>query len=328
MMPLTSARPSAVAFALLLGSLLGGPVALAGTAPRRVEPAALAVPAGSGFLSGVAASPPALLISADSTAQWMEQAAGQFAKGDYPAAIALWTQVILAEPPLALRNEALINRSKAYLVISQPALALADLEACSFAPNQVGDLANLWLLKGTSLLQLQRYADAIQAFNTAERLQKNNPLLYANRSVAYQSLGRLNEARADLQASIKLDPKLSTYYNLAVLERVSGNYRVCYGLLDQIIQKSPSYGQAYLQRGLCAAALGRHDDAVVDMLRVIKLDPGNVEAVEQIGLSMAASGKIEAARGYLLKASQMRLAMGQVEQYQRLLKIIAGLNSR
>jgi tetratricopeptide (TPR) repeat protein len=267
-------------------------------------------------------------ISAASPAELMAQALTFFNAAEYQAAIALWSQVIMANPPEAIRNEALINRSKSYLVISQPALALADLDACNIPVNQTNNLANLWLLKGTALLQLQRYADSIKAFNDVERLQKRNPLLYSNRSVAYQSLGKLQEARADLLVSIALDPKLSNYYNLAVLERYSGNYMVCYKLLSEIIQKSPAYVQAYLQRGLCAAAMGRHEEAVVDMLRVLKIDTVNVDAIEQLGLSLAASGKPETARPYLLKASSIRLAMGQVDQYQRLLKILSSLGSR
>ena len=269
-----------------------------------------------------------LLISAASPAELMAQALGFFTAGDYPAAIALWSQVIMANPSAAIRNEALINRSKSYLVLSQPALALVDLDACNFPLNQTSDLANLWLLKGTALLQMQRYADSINAFNNAERLQKKNPLLYSNRSVAYQSLGKLQQARVDLLASIALDPKLSNYYNLAVLERYSGNYKACYGLLSEILKKSPTYVQAYLQRGLCAAALGRHEEAVADMLRVLKIDPVNVDAIEQLGLSLAAAGKPDTARPYLLKASSIRLAMGQVDQYQRLLKILSSLGSR
>lgn len=272
-----------------------------------------------------APAPPPRWISASPSSDWMAQALDLFQKGDFAAAIALWTQVIMANPAADLKNQALINRAKAYLVISQPGLALLDLEACNFAPIQVAELANLWLLKGTSLLQAGRYNDSIQAFNTAERLQKGNPLLHANRAVAYQSLGKLSQARSDLLASIALDPKLASYYNLAVLERYSGNNKACYLLLDQIIQKSPNYAQAYLQRGLCAASLGRHEQAVADMLRVLKIDPDNVEAIEQLGLSMAAAGRIEAARAYLLKAASMRLAIGQVEAYQRLLKRIASL---
>lgn len=268
-----------------------------------------------------------LLISASANREWMEQAHDRFQTGDFAAAIALWTQVIMANPSVEMKNQALINRAKAYLIIAQPGLALLDLEACSFAPVQVSEWANLWLLKGTSLLQMKRYNDSIQAFNTAERVQKRNPLLYANRAVAYQSLGKLSQARSDLLASIALHPNLASYYNLAVLERYSGNSKACTELLDQIIQKSPSYAQAYLQRGLCAASQGRHELAIADMLRVLRLDPNNAEAIEQLGMSMAAAGRSEPARTYLLKAASMRLAMGQVDAYQRLLNRISQLGS-
>lgn len=258
----------------------------------------------------------------------MDQAAAAFTRADYPAAIAAWTQVIMARPAVPIANEALMNRSKAYLVVGQPALALADLDAVRYQPKDVAALAEVWLLRGSTYLQSKQYAEAIAAFAQSERLQSRNPILLANRSVAYQSLGRLAEAKADITAAIKLQPSFSNYFNLAVLERLSGNPQGCYGLLTQMIGQSQPYAQLFMQRGLCAAALARHDDAISDMLKALKLDPSNVEAIEQLGLSLAAKNQKESAKQYLLKASSIRLANGQVEDYQKLLAKIATLDQR
>ena len=256
----------------------------------------------------------------------MEQATQQFNKGDYQSAIASWTQVIIANPSRSIANEALVNRSKAYLVINQPSLALADLENCRYEPNQIDLLAGLWLLKGTALLQNKQYSESIAAFNQSERLRANNPILYSNRSVAYQAIGKLDLAKADIIKAIKLQPNFSNYYNLAVLQRLSGNPQDCYNILSQMITKSQPYVQLFLQRGLCAAALGKHDEAISDMLRAIKLDPSNVDAIQQIGVSLAAKGEREGAKQYLLKAASIRLSLGQAQEYQKLLEIIARLN--
>lgn len=258
----------------------------------------------------------------------MEQALVSFAKADYPAAIALWSQVIMANPPAPMRNEALVNRSKAYLIIGQPSLALADLAACQYQPSQVSALAELWLLKGSAHLQNKQYSEAIAAFAQSERLRPGNPILYSNRSVAYQALGKLTNAKMDILQAIKLQPTFSNYYNLAVLQNLSGNPQACFDLLSQMIKQSQPYGQLFTQRGLCAAKLGRHDEAISDLLKALKLDQGNAEAMEQLGLSLAAKNQKESARQYLVKASSIRLTSGQVEEYQRILAIIASLDKR
>jgi len=184
--------------------------------------------------------PPVLMAQSrgrESLAETMKKAAASFGQSDYTAAIALWTQVITSNPGIRMMNEALVNRAKAYLIVGQPLLALSDLEASRYQPNETKALAELWLLQGSALLQNKQYALAIAAFAKAEKLQPPNPMLMANRSVAYQSLGNMAAARADLLAAISLQPNLSNYFNLAVLERLNGNYASCYKLLSEIIGK-------------------------------------------------------------------------------------------
>ncbi len=263
-----------------------------------------------------------------SLAETMRKAATSFGQSDYTAAIALWTQVITSSPGIGLLNEALINRAKAYLIVGQPLLALSDLDATRYQPNETKALADLWLLKGSALLQNKQYPEAIAAFGNAEKLQPPNPMLLANRSVAYQSLGNMAAARADLLAAIRLQPNLSNYFNLAVMERLSGNYASCQKLLSEIIAKSQPFSKLFVQRGLCAAQMNQHDAAIADMLKALKLEENNVEAIQQIGMSLAAKNQKEPAKQYLLKASSLRLASGQIEEYKKLMAIISSLEKR
>lgn len=275
--------------------------------------------------------PPVLMAQSrgrESLAETMKKAAASFGQSDYTAAIALWTQVITSNPGIRMMNEALVNRAKAYLIVGQPQLALSDLEASRYQPNETKALAELWLLQGSALLQNKQYALAIAAFAKAEKLQPPNPMLMANRSVAYQSLGNMAAARADLLAAISLQPNLSNYFNLAVLERLNGNYASCYKLLSEIIGKSQPYANLFIQRGLCAAQLNQHDAAIADMLKALKLEENNIEAMQQIGLSLAAKNQKDSAKQYLLKASSLRLASGQIEEYKKLLAIITSLDKR
>ena len=258
----------------------------------------------------------------------MMQASAYFAKADYPAAIAVWSRVIASTQSGPLLNEALVGRAKAYLIVSQPGLALADIDKCKYDPRQPEKVGEQLLLRGIAQLQLKQYQTAVQSLIQAERLLPNNAILLSNRAVAYQSMGQVALARQDLQKSLRIQPVVSTYYNLAVLEKDSGNYAGCYSLLSQIIAQRPAYSQVYVQRGICAALQGRHDESIADMLKVLKMEPSNVDALEQIGISLAAKAQYDAARKYLEMASSIRLAAGQVEQYQKILSIMAGFDRR
>jgi Flp pilus assembly protein TadD len=150
--------------------------------------------------------------------------------------------------------------------------------------------------------------------------------LLANRSVAYQALGKMTAARADLMAAIRLQPNLSNLFNLAVLERLSGNFASCQKLLSEIISKSQPYAKLFVQRGICAAKLNQQDAAIADMLKALKLEGDTIEALEQIGMSLAAKNQQGPAKQYLLIASSIKLATGQIEDYKRLLAIIASFD--
>lgn len=303
--------------AALWGVLL--PFLLPAMAPAAVPQASLPRSPAPSWLLAQSAAPRADL---------MDRAAAAFLKADYTEAIALWSQVISSRASQKLINQALENRAKAYLIIGQPALALVDLEACRYDPSQVRKLADLWLLKGSALLQNKQYREAIAAFAESQRLQPATSILLANRSVAYQSLGDIAAARTDLIAAIKLQPSLSNYFNFAVLERQAGNHQSCYDILSQIITRSEPYAQLFAQRSLCAAGLRLQDQAISDGLKAVKLDPANVDALQQIGLSLIAKNQKAAAKPYLLKASALRLANGQMQEYQKVLAILSGLDGR
>ena len=64
------------------------------------------------------------------------------------------------------------------------------------------------------------------------------------------------------------------------------------------------------------------------MLKALKLDPNNVSAIQQLGISLAAKGEVLPARQALEKAAAMRLAAGQIEEYQKILSIMSSLNKK
>lgn len=258
----------------------------------------------------------------------MERAAASFQRSDYPAAVSGWSRVIAITTSRQVRNQALINRAKAYLVLNQPALAIADLDLCDLDPREIALIGERFLLKGTAQLQLKLFQPAVESLIQAERFLPTTASVFSNRAVAYQSLRQFESARRDIRRALKLEPSLSSYYNLAVLEKEAGNYQECYALMTQIVAQRPSFTQVYVQRGLCAAALGRHEEAIADMLKALKMDPSNTEALEQLGVSLAAKGQKDGARAYLEKAAALRLSAGQVAEYSRIMTTLSGLDRR
>ncbi|HYD73848.1 MAG TPA: tetratricopeptide repeat protein [Candidatus Binatia bacterium] len=97
-----------------------------------------------------------------------------------------------------------INRGVIRLRRSEFDLALADFDT---AVGQNTNNAEAHLNRGTALLQLRRYGEAIAAFTTAMSLGVAEPhKAYFNRGAARESLGDLRGAYEDYSTALEIQP--------------------------------------------------------------------------------------------------------------------------
>ncbi len=268
-------------------------------------------------------------LSSSSVQVLLDQAAQRANAQDYTSAVSLLTQALNLSPPRELTNQILLNRSKIYLVISQPRLSLDDLKLIEYAPSQALESANLWLLRGSAYLLLKDYSSALSALSEAHRTQPNNPMILSNRAVAYRGTGQLELAKQDIEAAIRIQPNQVNYYNLSVVLYQLKDYKSCISILADLIKKSTPFPALYYQRGLCSLSLGVFDSAIADMLKVLTIDPEHADALEQLGVIMLRQNKMQAATQYLSKSSSVRLSRGDIVGYNRvllLMKQTAGRN--
>ncbi|XP_042869019.1 RNA polymerase II-associated protein 3-like [Penaeus japonicus] len=90
--------------------------------------------------------------------------------------------------------------------------------------------------------------NAIAKYTQAMALDPNNPILPANRAMAYIKIEKYSAAEADCNKCLKLDPK---------------------------------YIKAYLRRGSSRIKLGKPEEAREDFRKVLKLEPWNKEAKKE-----------------------------------------------
>ena len=67
--------------------------------------------------------------------------------------------------------------------------------------------------KGNSALQEGRYEEAIRYYTEAIDLDKNNHVLYSNRSAAYAKAGKYKQALEDAEKTVKLKPDWGKGYS-------------------------------------------------------------------------------------------------------------------
>jgi tetratricopeptide (TPR) repeat protein len=265
-----------------------------------------------GLAQANSAQPPGFNASLEATA------ASNFEAGNYNEAIASWTTMIAKgfNP-----SEARLNRAKAYIVIRQPLLAIADLESLERSAKR-SDKSTLLVLKAVAHSDLGNKKESLRFFNEAEALDQN-PYVYINRASLYQEIGNLAGARNDIEKAIAIQPTRANFFNLAVLERRSERYAECINVLTSILKQDSSFAPAYTQRGICLANIGKHQEAIKDLLKSLTIDPSSADAYFQMGKSMLAIGKSEGAKPYLLKSADIYLSQGKAQSYQDAMTLIA-----
>ncbi|CAN8026435.1 unnamed protein product [Ixodes persulcatus] len=104
-------------------------------------------------------------------------------------------------------------------------------------------------LKGNQLFKEGRYDEAIESYGIGIECDPRNPMLYANRAMAFLRKNMLGAAEEDCSRALAWDD---------------------------------GYVKAYHRRGLARDGLGKHQLAAEDFRRVLQLDPSNKEAAQRL----------------------------------------------
>jgi tetratricopeptide (TPR) repeat protein len=132
---------------------------------------------------------------------------------------------------------------------------------------------------GYDAMRRQDYGKAIMFFTSAiqtgDLTRANLALAYHYRGVEYLKTGRYDEAIADLDQAIMLEPvKLPTAYSdRGIAYRKKGDYAKAIADYTQAIRLWPDWHDWYLNRGLAYAANNQYADAIADFGRALYYRP-------------------------------------------------------
>ncbi len=183
-----------------------------------------------------------------------------------------WLEGLIADPVLAVRLE--VGR------------ALSGLRIDQLPPAQGAALAKL--------------------FDESEktmRLEEDRPEGRANLATFYMGRQRLDEAEAELQAGLKLDPKASELaVNLADLYRGTGRDALAAEVLRQSIALAPENGAAHHALGLALVRQKNYPEALGQFAEAARLAPDDARFAYVYGVALKSLGKREESRKVLGEA--------------------------
>lgn len=146
--------------------------------------------------------------------------------------------------------------------------------------------------QGTEALQQKRYAEAIEHFTRAIKLNKgeisieNVAGIFNERGLAHAGLQRYDDAVSDFGNAIRLDDRNAAFYNNRGLASLNmRNYEASLEDFSKAISLSPAHAAYYNNRGTAHLRRQNLDEAVADFSKAVELDPRHVPAYGNRGMA-------------------------------------------
>jgi tetratricopeptide (TPR) repeat protein len=140
--------------------------------------------------------------------------------------------------------------------------------------------------------QVTYWSNSVTLFSHSLEVTQNNDLAYYNRGVAYNKLGRLQEAMKDFNTSIGINPDYAdAYNNRGIAYDDLGRDADAIEDFRQAIRLKPDCAGAYTNLGIIYSRLGRNQDAIDAHREAIKIDPDYAEAYTNLGIAYSRLGR-------------------------------------
>ena len=151
---------------------------------------------------------------------------------------------------------------------------LAPLDrAIALAPDYDGS----YTTKSGYLALSQRFDEAVRVANAGLAVNPNNPYLYVARGEAEISLGRLDEAKSDMQRAIRLSPddpwRVNWDRQLGNIEFAAGHLEAAIDAYHKALDAGDRQPYAYLSLAAAYALLGKMNEAKPYVAETLRLNP-------------------------------------------------------
>jgi tetratricopeptide (TPR) repeat protein len=152
--------------------------------------------------------------------------------------------------------------------------------------TQGSDRSYLYNYLGLTEIQLKDFTKAIEHFSMAIQAHTGEADYYANRGLAKEKAGRVDEARDDYRMALKINSDHEVAkHNLSTLTLKEGKKTESTQMLDDAISNSPSLPYPYAERGFARMEQKNWRGALEDYTAAIRIDSMNEEYFLNRGLT-------------------------------------------
>lgn len=212
-----------------------------------------------------------------------------FSKEEYSRAISDFGKAISIDPKYV---KAYINRGLAYHFTRQLDLAIADYgKVISLAPNEPLGYMN----RASARMDKAGFKGAIADYNEAIRLDPKNAGAYTRRGEAWRLQGDFAKSLADHNKSIELGPSEEAYNNRALALKDQGKLEEAIADCDEAMLLNPKFYLAWANRGMLKRLKGDLWGSLNDLNEAVELNPHSPIALTFRGDTLRESGDFDRA---------------------------------
>lgn len=171
------------------------------------------------------------------------------------------------------------------------------------------DDPEVWRAFGELQLGLDNCGDAVQAFQTAIRLNPNEAKAYGGLGKAYLKMGREDDARAAIKKAIELVMKpgsLTDFLLRGWAYQEAGRYAEAAEAYMAASRLDPNSVEAHLGLASAYDSVERYAEAVESYKVVLRLKPDHASALYRLGLASVRMGQFAEAIAALRSATRLQ----------------------
>jgi predicted TPR repeat methyltransferase len=177
------------------------------------------------------------------------------------------------------------------------------LEAFDRALAIKADYAEALTRRGDALLGLGRQADALASYNRSLRYRANDPETLNNRAAILIDLGRLSEALTSLDQALGIAPGyVEALHNRATALIALKRHTEALSCCDQALAIQPNAAEILNNRGVALRNLDRKDEAIAAFRAALAGKPDAADFHLNLGVTLQETGQLEGAEQSLRRA--------------------------
>lgn len=156
---------------------------------------------------------------------------------------------------------------------------------------------------GSSLIDVERFADAIPHLEAAVRLDDGYADAHANLGTALMAVGRLSDAMPHLERAVQLAPRNeAAYFNLGNALSRAGRLNDAAAAYQKSLAINPDYPEANVNLGSLLLNAGRARDAIPLFERAAEAQPNSAVVHTDLSSALAAAGRYADAMQHVRRA--------------------------